>query len=133
MEAPDLVEPGHRYVERAISLGKVPGRAQGHLRRLAEGAPTPSLLSGAGDGLHASRSQVNRANGVIPGVGHVEGLAGERQSKGMVEGSRLEAGVVEARLATADHGVNSSDVALRLQADDEDAVVVSVWDRTPRT
>ena len=86
-EAPELVAAGHGEVQNAVVVGQIPGAVQGDLGAGAGGAAVVSLGASAGYGGYSAGGQVDAADGVVFGVGDIEGVAVHQfHTLGVVEG-----------------------------------------------
>ena len=95
-ERVNLVRAGVGDVERVGAVPRhIPRAAQPDLQRVADGAVLDAvtlivLRPDAGDRGHGPRSQIDRAHGVILGVGHVQTSPDQRHALRLVEGRGVE-------------------------------------------
>ena len=140
---PDLVRPGHRDVQIVAVDPQIPGAVQRRLQRRADKAmscglraqsadelvhagPAMSLLAGAGDRLDSFLLQVDLAQHVILGIGHVEHVLAQRHALRMIEAGLVKVAVLGADLARADRLDQCA-----VELGDHDAVVIAVGDEQP--
>ena len=76
--APNLVPSGHGDVQIAVVDPQVPGAAQGRFQRLLQATErrrVAALVAHAGNRRHALSSQIDLADQMVLGIGHVERFA----------------------------------------------------------
>ena len=122
-QPPQLVCPSHGDVEDVLVVGQIPRTAERDLRTWSRGAAVVSLLARAGHGVHDAGAEVDAADGVVLGVGYVEGIAHQLHPLWVVEGRGGITAVCEALGAGSNCGLR-----LSVQIGDHDAVVVGVGD-----
>ena len=123
IQRPELVNAGHRDVQRIADQREVPRRAERTRGPIGRAAQLPA---GASESPDRARVERNRANGVIPGVGHVERVLAEREPLRAVELGHVP--IRGAGRAGADDALDAHGESLLVEPAEQDAMVRRVGD-----
>ena len=102
---------------------EVPRAVQTRLQRRPSLFPVAALSTGAGDGRHLLRFEIQSPNGVVLAVGDVQRLAFQRQPLRVVEARLVKRTIHQARLAHSGDGL-----FVACQVGDDDTMVRAVGD-----
>ncbi len=124
IDRPQLMIARHGDVQGVAGEREVPGGAECARGEIARGT---KLATRARDGAHAAGGQIDRADGVIPGVGDVEHVVAEREPLRIPE--RRVSAIDEALGAGADDVLDAHAESVRPEPAEEHPVMARVGDR----
>ena len=78
IERPELVHTGHRDVQDAVLEHDIPRRTELDGPGLPRAGIARPRLPGPGDRLDPAGCEIDLADDMVPGIGHVEDIAGQR-------------------------------------------------------